>query len=541
MNRRLRILCLVTALCLLMSGCSLDFRGYFQRLGAMSGMLPQEQTGFSQMTYTRPDMDNIHAVLQSSCDAAANASGLNQVINGIYAFYDVYDQFYTNYDLAYIHYCQDMTDIYWEGEYSFCMENASQVDAGLDQLFRALAAGPWRGKLEGRQYFGPGYFDAYDGESLWDETFLALMEEESRLLGEYYAVFEESLAAEPYSEEFFSSYGTRLEEIFVQLVAQRQQIAAYVGYESYPQFAYDFYYCRDYTPEQAVTYLSAVPDQLGALYRKVNRSNLWDAYNTACTEAETYAFGLSTAKAMGGSVREAFELMAEQGLYDISPGANKYDASFELYLYTYQSPFLFMNPSGDPNDKLVFVHEFGHFVNDYVCGGSGAGTDVAEVHSQTMEYLSLLYGEGGEKLEKLKMANTLSVYVDQSAYALFEHRVYGLREEELTAENVRALYESIGLEFGFDSWAWDSRDYVCIGHLFTDPMYLISYVTSNDLALQIYQKELDGQGNGLALYRECLESQESYLLTFAEVYGLENPLDPDRIPKVLKTLKDALE
>lgn len=541
MRKPICLICLVTVLCLLLTGCSLDFAGYFRKLGIMSGFFPQDQTTFSEMTYTRPDMDNIQTVLKNSCDTAASAGDLNQVINGIFAFYDVYDQFYTNYNLAYVHYCQDMTDIFWEAEYALCEAYAPQLDAGLDELYRALAKSPWRDELEDEQYFGADYFDAYEGEGIWDETFMAMLNEESGLIGEYYTVYEESLSVEPYSEEFFSQYGPQLEEIFVKLVAQRQKIAAYVGYDSYPQFAYDFYYYRDYTPEQAVAYLQTIPDQLGELYRKVNQSDLWDAYYTSCSETETYAYGLSAAQAMGGSIQEAFDFMTDKELYDISPGSNKYDSSFELYLYTYYAPFLFMNPAGDPNDKLVFVHEFGHFVNDYICSGSGAGTDVAEVHSQAMEYLSLVYGDGGKDLEKLKMANTLSVYVDQSAYALFEHQVYGLREEELTAENVRSLYESIGLQFGFDSWAWDSRDYVCVGHFFTNPMYIISYVTSNDLALQIYQTELGQKGEGLALYERCLESQDSYLLTFAETYGLEDPLDLSRIPKVLKTLEDALE
>ena len=99
-------------------------------------------------------------------------------------------------------------------------------------------------------------------------------------------------------------------------------------------------------------------------------------------------------------------------------------------------------------------------------------------------------------------------------------------------ENVQALYEDIGLRFGFDSWAWDSRDYVSVTHFFTNPMYLMGYVVSNDLAMQIYDLELGEAGAGLSLYEQCLESQESYIVCFAEQYGLESPFAPGRLEKV---------
>ena len=539
MRKTLRMICLVTVLCLLLTGCQLDFRGYFQGLAGMVGI--QNESAAQEMTYTRPDMANARTVLESSCDAAINGETVQQVLNGIYAYYDVYNGFYTNYNLAYIRYCQDVTDSYWEGEYTYCMENAAQIDAGLEELFYTLADSPWRDRLEGRQYFGEGYFDAYDGESIWDEAFLSLLEGEARLLNEYYTVFEESLNAEPYSDRFFLIYGTRMEDIFVRLIAQRQKIAAYAGYDSYPEFAYDYYFLRDYTPQQTLTYLETLPERLEPLYTQVNQSDVFDDYSAFCSAEQTLAYGSSAAKAMGGKIAEAFDFMTEKNVYDISYSKNKYDISFELYLYGYQTPFLFMKPAQDVGDKLTFVHEFGHFVNDYVCSGSGVGTDVAEVHSQAMEYLSLEYADGGDALTKLKLVGSLFIYVEQSAYALFEHQVYGLRDEDLTVENVRALYESIGLRFGFDSWAWDCRDYVNIGHFFTNPMYIISYVTSNDLALQIYQKELAQKGEGLRLYNACLEAQDALILSFAETHGLESPFAEGRIDQVCKTLEDALK
>ena len=160
--------------------------------------------------------------------------------------------------------------------------------------------------------------------------------------------------------------------------------------------------------------------------------------------------------------------------------------------------------------------------------------------SQGLEYLSLCYAEDSGDLEEMKMVDCLRIFVDQAAYALFEQKVYQLEDDELTTENVYALYDEIGTAFGFDSWGWDNRDFVIIGHFYTDPMYIISYVVSNDAAFQLYQMELEEKGAGLNLYEKELTSTEGYFLAFVKNAGLESPFAKGRIKEVRKTLEKVL-
>ena len=192
-------------------------------------------------------------------------------------------------------------------------------------------------------------------------------------------------------------------------------------------------------------------------------------------------------------------------------------------------------------DRLTFTHEFGHFCNDYASYGSVAGIDVAEVFSQGMEYLSLCYGEDSKAMKKLKMLDGLCVYVEQAAYASFEQQVYALEAEELTAENIRRLYEQVGTDFGFDVWVWDSRSFVNITHFYTNPMYVISYVVSNDAALQLYEKEQEETGSGLKTFEENLTTQETYFLAFTESAGLKSPFVEGRIEEVRQLLEDIIK
>ena len=530
---KLLALCLTAAL--LLSGCDIA-----DRINQLKDRLNLNGVvAYDDMVYTRPDMDALESLLSDACAAAAESKSIDAVLDAIWAYYDAYDSFYTNYNLADLHYCSDLTDSYWEEEYNFCAENVSAADAGLDALYYALAKSKLVDELED-EYFGDGYFDAYQGESMWDADFMALMEQESELLVQYYALCDEAMETEYYSDDYFTTYGPKLTDVYVRLVKLRQQIAAQAGYPGYAEFAYDFYYYRDYTPAQAKSYLQQVETILIEPYRKVNDSDVWDAVGNYCSENATFRYVKSAAQAMGGTVKDAFSLLENAKLYDIAYGENKYDSSFELYLWSYQEPFIFMCPYMDQSDKLTFAHEFGHFANDYACGGSYAGTDIAEVHSQAFEYLSLCYVSDTDDLVKYKMADSLCTYMEQAAYAMFELQVYELAGSELTAENVMALYEKTGTAFGFDSWNWDSRDFVTVPHFFTDPMYTISYVVSNDLAMQFYQLEQENKGAGLTLYEQCLQSEESYIITFADQYGLESPFAPGRLQKVAETFRNVL-
>lgn len=531
----LRIVALCLVVSLVFSGCGVvDFEGFFKRLTGMFGTV-----SFDTMEYVRPDLSGLESTLEDCLESAAAGDDFDELIGHVMTINSIYGDFYTNYLLAYIHYSIDLTDIYWEEEYNYCVEESTALDAAIDQMMYALADCPFREKLEHEDYFGEGYFDDYDGESLWTEEFTALMEQEAALLNEYYDISGQALATDMYSEEYYTTYGVQLEELFVELVSLRQQIAQEAGYGSYAEFAYEFYYYRDYTPAQASQYTADIQKELVPLYQELRNADIWTEYLQSSTEQQTFQYVKNMAAAMGGTVQEAFELMESAELYHISYGENKYNASFEVFLPNYMVPFIFMNPTQTSYDQLTFAHEFGHFCNDYASGGTMAGIDVAEIFSQGLEYLSLFYVEDTDGLEAMKMADSLCVYVEQSAYASFEEQVYSLSAEELTAENVRNIFGQTATAYGFGS-ILDSRSYVTVGHFFTSPMYIISYVVSNDAALQLYQKEKAEAGAGLSCYTGNLATEQSDFLAFLEEAGLESPFAPGRIQSVKETFEKTL-
>lgn len=529
-NMKYRLLALLLAVILLFTGCSLEMPTMMKMLIAS-----QVPTHFSEMEYIRPDVDGLLATVER-CMTGAEGDDFDTLAGDITQCLLLYHDFLTNYYLAQIRYSINMTDIYWTDEYNYCMDRSSEISAAVDRMMYALADSSHREALESEDFFGPGYFDDYEGESIWDDTFTDLMDREAELLTEYYDLSAQT--TEVSYRELLEDYAPQFGEILVDLVVLRQEIAEYAGFESYYAFAYDYYYLRDYTPEQEAAYLEQVRRELVPIYREMYARGGSGANVYSCTEEETFAYVQSVAENVGGVVLEAFQRMEEYGLYDISMSENKYDASFEVYLTVYGEPFVFVNPTGTEYDLLTFTHEFGHFCNDYASFGAGKSTDVAEFFSQGLEYLSLFYGETDSDLDTLQMTSSLSVYVEQSAYADFEMRLYSTPAEELTVEKVLEIFDGVCADYGFDALGIDSRYLVTVPHFYIAPCYVFSYVVSNDAALQVYQLELAESGTGLTRYVDNLATEEYTFLAFLESAGLESPFDAGRIQSVAQTFRE---
>lgn len=531
-----RLLALVLVLLMLtatLTGCTVDVPPRLQQL--LAGYVPVD---FEDMEYTRPDLEAIQTALDE-CMESANQPDFLVLELDLLKYMLLYQDFYTNYFLADIHYCADVTDPYWTEEYNWCLEATTEVDAGIDQLFYVLADSPHREALETDEYYGEGFFDDYEGESIWDDHFTALMDREAELLSEYYDLSAQGMEAD--YNTYYNVIAPQLCQVYIDLVLVRQEIAVYAGYSSYPEYAYAEHYTRDYTPAQETEYLAMVRQELVPIYRDLFTNGVSGVRIRNRSEEDTYAYVEEMANAMGGPILESFEFMTEHNLYDITISDNKYGSSFEVFLYGYGQPYLFVCPTGSDYDYLTFTHEFGHFCNDYLSDGSGVSIDVAEIFSQGMEYLSLFYVEDTESLEILQMVMSISTFVEQSAYADFEQRVYAMDPADLTVENVFALFEQVGNEYGFDCWGFDARDFVSIPHFFTNPCYVFSYVVSNDAALQFYQIEKAEPGAGLALIEEHLDTEEEYFLAFLESAGLTSPFAEGRIQSVAATFKEIFQ
>ncbi len=529
MKKRLLSFLSLLLIAALLAGCTplsaADFQRIIQEFFSQGARLSvsNEVTPFSQMEYRRPDLDHLRMLLDEVCEAA-KGNDPREIMTRVDDFYEAQDWFYTCSSLAQINYCLDLTSPYWQEENNFCSNASAEVSRMSEEMHTALAASACRGKLE-RYYYGEGALEAYSGEPLWDGELIALMERESDLVNQYYV---QSGEAGSFLLSLLFPNHRKQAQLLVDLIQVRNEIAAYAGYDSYPAFANDYYYYRDYTLGQLDDYLEEIRTELAPVYQQV-----WEEISLPrVTSQETLDYVSSAAERMGGTVQQAAQLMLNAGLYDIAPGSNKYNSSFELYLVSYGEPFLFINPQQSAVDFLSLAHEFGHFCNDYATQGYASGIDVCEFFSQGMEYLTLCCSPASEELTGFKLQDSLATYVEQACFARFEQEMYQIPPEQLSVDALCDLYVSVSQEYGYDPSDFSRYEFVSIEHFYTSPMYIPSYILSNDAALQLYRLECENPGEGLRRYEENLTSEEPYLLAFLEEAGLESPFTPDRIGRI---------
>ena len=570
MKRKIRMLLALLLCALLLGGCAAPRPGW-----GLSGLLAglngeQELPRFSEMVYERPqaaldDMDSNLALLEQALENGSSMRAVKQILDRCYEDYYHFD---TMYCLAEIRSCLDMSDEYYAGELSWCLDAYYDMQERMDDMYYLCGGSAMAEKLE-KEYFWEGFAGEYADASLSDfnEETLGLMHRESALLSEYreasaspsvrlddgrevdlYGYLAEAGEDEYYEAlmAYYRQYNGVMSRIYIDLVKTRRELADKLGYESYEKMAYEYSFGRDYTPEEAARYLEDIRERIVPLYAELGAQG---ADYPRLPEDELIRVLRRGTEAMGGEAAEAFAFMDRYDLYDVSLSPLKAGKSFQTYLNDYDAPFVFVNPYGDDSDILSFAHEFGHFVDSYINYNASESIDVAEIFSQAMEYLMLDYAEGVlpadrlDNLRRIKWLDTLELYVQQASFAAFEQAVYAADPEELSAAFLNELSLRLAVDYGYyDGYSEEyyALSWIDIVHFFEQPFYVISYPVSNDLALQIWEREQERPGAGLETYRKALPREYEGMIATAEAAGLESPFAPGRIARVAEDLRSSL-
>ena len=526
---------------------------------------------FSEMEYERPSLEEMDALIlaaEEAMDAGADFETLEPLLDDCFLYYYHYDTMYT---LADIRSCLDLSDEYYAAEYLWCSENYTLIDQAIDGLYYACAASPMAAELE-EKYFWEGFCEEYsdETESIYNDETVALMQQESNLIAEYRALMAEPVVSyrgkdEPLDEllerlsgsayndavvAYYTQYNERVADLFIRLVSVREQLAGAMGYDSYEQMQYSYGFGRDYTPEQAEGYLQDIKTYMVPLYRDLSVSSVpYEIWYSDLDEETLRDILRQSVSDFGGSVQEAYDFMLRHELCDLKQDSRKANMSFETYLNDYEAPFLFVNAAGTNEDILTFAHEFGHYSDAYVNLNSYESVDLAEVYSQAMEYLVLsrldeqLDETEVDNLARIKMIDTVEMFVQQASYAEFEHRVYALGAENLSAEVLNETARKVAKEYGYYVYQYDeffSLSWIDIPHYFEQAFYIVSYPISDDLAMQIFDLERGEPGAGMQRYLDNLERDFSGMMGLVDAGGFESPFAPGRVEAIAATAREIL-
>ncbi|MBR0039900.1 MAG: hypothetical protein IJP64_00790 [Oscillospiraceae bacterium] len=589
-KRALSILALVLALVML-GGCSLpgiggsegNLSGSFEDLISSitdRASLEHNPDGvmFSDMHYERPDTEKLAADVAAVEQALDEGQKLKAVEDLLDVCMDDYDHFSTMYSLANIYNCKDLRDEYYAAEYEWISTESAEVSRLFDRMYYACAGSSLGQKLED-DYFWAGFCEEYadPNDSYYTDETVALMQRESELISRYREILaeptvlydgeersfneliEELGAAEDLAgyyrylavlKSYYEKYNAPLAEVYIDLMRVRTEMAEKMGFSSCEEMEYVFCFDRDYTPEDGAVFVSEVKTRLVPLYTWANDNGLTYGTNYASLSPEALYSGLQTvANNIGHECPDAFSFMSRYGLYDIEPSVYKADTSFQTYLSDYDAPFIFLNPRGTSEDLVTFVHEFGHYTDSYVNFDANETIDVAEIFSQALEFLSLSHMDGvlAERevraLRDGKMIDALDTFIQQSAFADFEHRAHAMGPDALTAEKLNELALQSAKDFGFCPAGFEEYYqyyWMDITHFFEYPFYVISYPVSLSAAMQIYKLEMQQEGQGLAKYFEILPRDYDTFMDTLTNGGLDSPFAEGFMASIAELIGETL-
>lgn len=543
-----RLLALLLALTMLLCGCGTNYPAADVDISAMvankldffSALHP---LSFDEMEYSRPDPEALTAAIEAAHAEFATAD--------FETAYQTFDEIYTQMldystmsSIAMIRYYQNMSDTSLQEESEFCEAGFTEVSTAFDSYCDEIADSDLRAQFESEEYYGQGFFDGYGADSLDLSLAKDSFAKETDLQAQYNRIM-----ATAETDEYGDYSGQDLEdiaEIYVQLIQVRNEIASIYGYDSYETYACENTYDRDYGSEETQVFLQGIKDYMVPLFDQMAESYyLYSIHYNSCTGEDMLDYASSMAQAMGGEVLEAWNFMIDSGLCDLTYSEDKYNGSFETFLYSYGVPFVFVNPTGELGDQFTTVHEFGHFVQEYVWNGeSGANIDVAEIFSQALEYLSLDYADISnrerENMLAYQLMGCLSTYIQQAAFYEFEQQAYRLPEEQLNVQGLNALFSRIMAEYNISSYYMISDSFWAqIPHLFSSPYYVIGYCTSIDVALQVFQHQVE-TGEGLELYLELIYESDEPLQTLIANCGLKNPFTEGHLKESAEFLQTQM-
>mgnify|MGYP004666304831 CR=1 FL=1 len=472
---------------------------------------PDRRTeSFDSLAYTRPDMIGLVASYSSLTTRITDGATATDVIDELRALATPTETAVTMYTLAGILTNKDTTDESKKGEYDYISSQYPLLLQAAEKLYVACANSADAENFE-KLWYGDGLVEKYRGGGVYTDEVIGLMQDEAEYESRYNALTESSVTVtykgrsdtaanlmETYKNSWLANRSLReiralaqkklTEErtaLLVSLVQTRIRLATALGYDSYADYAYTEY-DRDYSPADMEAFLAAIKTYVLPVYANRDLQIALSYYrmtpfttenglsSTEKTQEVLYTlYGNRSAK-----MQNVLHFLLQYKLCDVAPaGETRYDGSYTTYLYSYDAPFIFLSTEGTVQDCLTFAHELGHAADMYAHGQSTV-LDLAEVYSELNECLTLLSLSGSLSTKEYtalvynKMESWFKILLYQGFYAKFEHLVYRLPADAVTAESIADCVAQAGDYFGMST---DGVESVFIPHIFLYPFYVQSY------------------------------------------------------------------
>ena len=507
----------------------------------------KEFTTFGELKYKRPDFEALKEFYTALNERVKNASTYAEVKACMQEEEEYSSRVSTMFTIASIRHTVDTSDKFYEEEDKYINMQYPEAMPYMQAFSLALLDSPFKRDIDAE--YGEFFLKNIKlGVDSFSEKNIKLMQEENELVDRYQRImasckipFEgeecnlygikkyfsspdrniRKAAWKKYSE-FFASHEKEMGEIFDKLVKIRNQMGVNMGFDDFVKLGYMQQGRLDYDEKDVAAFRKQVEEVLVPFCSELYKSQAKriGVEEVMCYDEE-FIFKDGNAVPVGNrpylveqakkmyhdmspETGEFIDFMLDHELTDLDNKPNKASTGYMTYLADYKAPFVFSCFNGTTGDVDVLTHEMGHAFAGYMAMRTqplmaqwSESTDIAEIHSMSMEQFAYPYAEFffGDKADKYRFQHLqeaitfvpFGVAVDE-----FQHIVYknpGLTPEERTNE-WRKLEEKYMPWRKYDGDGFFERGgwwYHKI-HIFHYPFYYINYTLTTMGAMEFKKK-----------------------------------------------------
>jgi len=547
---------------------------------------------FSEMPYTRPNLEEIREKCQAIGQRLAAAGSAQEQVDAYLAFEEMQKEVNTNLSLAYVRHTIDTRDAFYDKENEYGDEISPALQEMRQKIELSLLNSPFRAELE--EKLGKLLFTNLEiSVRCMKPEILALMQEENKLQSEYQKLYASALvewrgeklplpklgpfkqspdravrkAAYEAEGKWFDSHQAELDGLYDKLVKNRTAQARAMGYDTYTRLGYDRMGRNCWGREEGAAFREQIAKDLVPVVARVKRDQeqrlgveklkfyddvlLFPDGNAdpQGTADDILAAGRRMYREMSPETAEFVDFLYDGELLDVLSKEGKAPGGYCTGFAVYKAPFIFSNFNGTSGDVDVLTHEAGHAFADYramrkgyLSALQGPTLEGCETHSMSMEFFASpwykeFFGPLTRKYEISHCESALIFLPYGCMVDEFQHRVY--ENPDMTPAQRNETW--LELEKKYRPWM-DFEDLPFYGrgagwqrqlHIYLYPFYYIDYCMAQTVAFQFWLASRKDREDAWARYLRFVDAGGTK--TFEDLVaaaGLKLPYAPGCIREI---------
>ena len=547
---------------------------------------------FSDMTYTRPDLEAAKAAISAHTDALKGAESYEEARAAFLKMQELHSHLYTADTLAYVRHTIDTRDAYYDEEARFLAEHPPLLREAQQKFQKALLSSPFRPDFEAE--YGGLFLRNMELElKTFIPAIVPLMQRENALTLDYGKLiasaqipFEGGVYTlsqlTPFKQDpddarrraaweaegrFYLEHGEELDALYDELVQVRTRQAREMGYDNYVELGYYRMGRNSYTKEDVEKFRAAVVKYLVPAAEQVVKAqarrlgkeyplNFADAalfYRTGNAAPQggpddIVAQGVGFYHDLSPETAEFIDFMMDGELLDVLSRTGKAGGGYCTEIPDYRSPFIFANFNGTQGDVEVMTHEAGHAFAAYMARdmvpleNHSPTYESCEIHSMSMEFFAWpwsekFFGPQADKFRYKHLSDAVTFIPYGTMVDHFQHVVY--ENPDMTPAQRHAVWKELlgvympWMKLGEIPFYGDAKGWQRQSHIYERPFYYIDYCLAQTVALEFWNLMQTDRAGAWQRYLGLVKLAGTR--TFTELVasaGLDTPFGDDALRTV---------